>query len=251
MTTDERLAPEHKQRLRRPIRRLIVTASVVLTAGVLVYLSRQPLLRSLHDSLDVSDPLQHSDYVFPLFGNNSARPIAAALLIKTGWADYGIIERFAQDARTDGSQPKSTTEVIFEHYEVPRQRLVHLQQASSNTQEEMLALGVFLDEHPAATVTVVTDPTHIRRARWTARNALGDDSDRLRWYAAPLVDYHRNTWWRSDTGFTRVTGEYVKLLGYWLAYSSTPYWLAAVLVIVPTAGWTWRVWYRRKCARPD
>jgi uncharacterized SAM-binding protein YcdF (DUF218 family) len=77
-----------------------------------------------------------------------------------------------------------------------------------------------LERDPQARVTVVTGFYHTRRARWGFRRFFGHTSDRIACVSAPVEDSDRMRWWKYESGFLQISGEYVKLFLYWLHYVS-------------------------------
>jgi uncharacterized SAM-binding protein YcdF (DUF218 family) len=67
-------------------------------------------------------------------------------------------------------------------------------------------------------VTVVSDPFHMRRARWTYRHVLGNEIS-LQMAPVPfeLTPYPRR-WWTDEASRKYVKDEYLKMAYYYLRY---------------------------------
>jgi len=225
--------------------RLAILIGVAL-ALTLVAIFRIPLLVAAHDWLDVGQPPVKTDYVYPLLGAFEERFFAAALLIKVGYADKGLIDNYVDEEVRNQVPPEEIAAGIFDHFGVGPDRRETLETEVANTYDEMVALKRFLQDKPGVTVTVVTSATHTRRTRLAARAVLGRDFERARFYSAPIISYERQRWWRYGRGFWAVTGEYASLCGYGFLYTWTPYgWLAVFAVLAATYG-GYRVWRRRR-----
>jgi hypothetical protein len=73
-------------------------------------------------------------------------------------------------------------------------------------------LGAWLDEHPAASATVLCDEFDSRRAYGVCRQVLGaQTAARLRWRAVPDRRYGLSNWWQSRQGIVEFAGAYVAL----------------------------------------
>ena len=83
-----------------------------------------------------------------------------------------------------------------------------------NTWGEARALAEFLDEHPGASVTVVTNGFHTRRARNIFQRVLGDRAAAVHFVGVPRDGVDADTWWRTRRGCAVYLGEYAKLAYY-------------------------------------
>jgi uncharacterized SAM-binding protein YcdF (DUF218 family) len=76
----------------------------------------------------------------------------------------------------------------------------------------------------------VTSDFHTRRAAWIFRQCLAGQPVDVAVTGVPNDRFQLATWWRNETGFVTVLGEYVKLLGYLVHYGRAWVWLPVVLL---------------------
>ncbi len=97
-----------------------------------------------------------------------------------------------------------------------------------STYDEAVLLKKYIDENqlPVQSVIVVSDPFHMRRARWTYERVLGDG---IRVLMAP-VPFERlpfaDQWWSDRDAQRYIVNEYTKLVYYFLRYQLSWNWLA-------------------------
>ena len=225
-----------------------------LTAGLLVglYLARGLLLPAAARFLDLSEPPRPVDAVLVLGGGTDTRPFAAAEMVRSGLAQRVLVATARPTPSDEDGLTLPEDEVvrrILRAEGVPDEAVVTLPGEVTGTSDEARALGWFLDAEPAATVAVVTNGFHTRRARMLFRHELGGRMARVQFVAAPGGDYDADRWWRSEGGFTRYATEYFKLVYYGLREDRG--WQAAVLAAaVALAGLVVaRRWRRRSLAR--
>ena len=214
--------------------RIVIGALVVVAA--LTLLHRQ-LLPFAAKWLDIGTTPQKSDAVFVLLGDADVRPFVAAALLNTGLADEIIIA--VNSLQSQSSQLRPGDEVfrnVLLQRGVPEDKMVIMGRGATNTMNEIEVLGEYLDQHPDATVTVVTSDFHTRRTRWSLQHRLGKRADRLRYVSAPVDDYDASNWWLYPYGFEYIMMEYVKLVAYWFLYGNAAWYLGAFLIVV-VAGW--------------
>jgi uncharacterized SAM-binding protein YcdF (DUF218 family) len=204
-------------------RRLIAfSACVMLLCGL--YVCRVPVLRSMADFLDVSEPPARCDYVLPLGGSPDTRPFAAAAFYRAGLARKVILTR-PDDAGyqlATGEQflpnEQDLAHRALEARGVPAGAIVSLPAEMRSTFDEADALFQFLAGDPDATVTVITSSFHTRRTRWIFRKVFGDQAWRLRFTGITGDGYDSSDWWRDERGCVLVINEYLKLAFYAVRY---------------------------------
>ncbi len=90
----------------------------------------------------------------------------------------------------------------------------------TSTYTEVVRLREFMtgSQTPIRSVIVVSDPYHMRRARWTYRLVLGD-SVKLLMAPVPFeLSPYRHEWWTDKESRKMVRHEYSKILYYYLRY---------------------------------
>ena len=201
-----------------------LTLVLLLTAVVAIWLAPQSVLPPVATFLDVSDPYEPTDYVMVLNGDPEVRPFAAAAFIKAGLAPEALLtrQRLAIESASvqDGlmlSEFEITRKILL-HRGVPEKSIRVLPGEITSTAEEAQDLAGFLREHPEATVTVVTNAFHTRRARLVFQRTLGEQASRVRFAGLPRDDADENFWWRTTGGCNVYVTEYLKLVYYWFRY---------------------------------
>jgi len=213
-------------------RRAAIGAALAILV-LIAWLSRSWTLPRLGTWLDVGQPPVRSQYVLVLTGEPNTRPFAAAALLKHGLAEEALIMRV---------QTRDPEEYYPSHHQQVRQVLLHcgvpdaaihiLDPEVVSTMGEAQNLAAFLAEHPAATVTVVTNDFHSRRARWAIRQAAGHNARRVAYVTVPLDMCDGTNWWKSEEGVATYVVEYGKLAFYGLRYGHGLWWcLGAVLLL--------------------
>lgn len=90
----------------------------------------------------------------------------------------------------------------------------------SSTYSEVVRLGEFIAQSqvPIHSVIVVSDPHHMRRARWTYRQVLGSQ---ISVQMAPVpfnLSPYQHRWWTEGESRKMVIDEYLKILYYYARY---------------------------------
>ena len=228
-------APAPRTRRWRWLRRLLVIAVLILVLS----LSRGRLLPAAAQFLDVSEPPQPVDAVMVLGGNADTRPFVAAALIRAGLAQRALVPMFRPPADNEDGLALAEHELIrrvLRARGVRDEEVVTIPGEVASTQDEARALCRFFEAEPEATVAVITNGYHTRRARMLFHHELGERMARVHFIAAPTIGWSAVNWWRSEAGFTSCVTEYFKLAYYGLredrSCQATVLGLAALLVVV-------------------
>jgi uncharacterized SAM-binding protein YcdF (DUF218 family) len=207
--------------VKRIMRRGAAIALVALLVLIaVVWLAPQWVLPPLAAFLDISEPPTRTDYVLVLNGDPETRPFAAAALVRAGLADEILLPRqditLESASVQDGAIPSEIeiTQRILRVRGVADEKVHVLPGKIGNTWGEAQVLADFLDEHPGASVTVVTNGFHTRRARGIFRRVLGDRAGDLHFLGVPRDGVDAETWWRTRRGCVVYGSEYAKLLYY-------------------------------------
>ncbi len=97
-----------------------------------------------------------------------------------------------------------------------------------STYDEAILLKKYIDDNqlPVQSVLVVSDPFHMRRARWTYERVLGND---IKVLMAPVPFerlVYKNDWWTDPAAQRYILDEYTKMFYYFLRYQLSWKWLA-------------------------
>jgi uncharacterized SAM-binding protein YcdF (DUF218 family) len=231
-------APSPPARRRRWPRRLLVVAILLLG----LYLARGRLLPAAARFLDVSEPPREVDAVMVLGGGASTRPFVAAALVRAGLARRALVPsvHLFPDQEDGLSPPEDEVLRRVLHVRgVPDDAVTTLPGEVDSTRDEARALARFLDGEPGATVAVVTNGFHTRRARMLFRHELGERIAQVHFVAAPTDRFDDDNWWRHEEGFNCYASEYFKLVYYGLREDRA--WQAAVLAAAFVLGAAWLV----------
>lgn len=186
---------------------------VIVLAAALQY----PLLLAIGDFLILKDDLHPADIIHVISGPDYR-------------ADYGITlmkEGLARQIFFTGAWCPEIQDV---HAERGKQRALSqgispaaiLTDSSDilSTYEEAMRLKVLIDESPIPTqsVIIVSDPFHMRRAKWTYRQILGSDIE-IQMAPAPFESSpYQRIWWKDWASRRMVKEEYIKLVYYLARY---------------------------------
>jgi uncharacterized SAM-binding protein YcdF (DUF218 family) len=201
--------------MRKPI---LIIATLVVLLGALAYLIREPVLLSIGDFLVVRDDLQPADAIHVIAGPDSTRidygiqlyqqGYAKKIIFTGGWcpclktnsAEYG-----RERALQQGIPPQAITidgsEVTSTYAEIGQ-----LKEVITHSQE------------PIRSVISVSDPYHMRRARWTYRHVLGDQVS-VQMAPVPFdLSPYQHRWWTDGASRQYVKEEYLKIAYYYARY---------------------------------
>lgn len=202
---------------RRWPRVLIALAIVVLAAWAF----RTQLLRALGDRLIVPDPLVKADAVYMLGGQPLERGIAAARLVKDGYApravSIGEIVNSTLQLQGILLNDAALGRQVMERCGVDPSRIEELPIGTSTWEEA----GAILDHattHGHDTIIIVSTDFHLRRIKRVFRKRLEGRPVTVMLRPAASLNYDPARWWESEEGLLMVNNEYVKSMYYWVKY---------------------------------
>lgn len=193
----------------------------VLLAGVagglvLLYFGSSSMLAALGAWLNVGECLRVPvDYVYVLGGDANTRPFLAAAIYRAGYAKEVLIPQSLEPVEADDAILPSEEDLIqsvLVRRGVPQTSIRRLDGAVASTRDEAQALADFLADQPEATVAIVTNDFHTRRARLLFRRGLPGSPDRLHIVAAPRDGFGPANWWRFKDGVLLYGSEFFKLI---------------------------------------
>jgi uncharacterized SAM-binding protein YcdF (DUF218 family) len=182
--------------------------------------NQEAILQTIGDSLVVQDDLHPADVIHVISGPDHRTDFGIQLFLQ----GYGVRILF-----TGGPCP----EIQGDHAErartralaqgVPDPAIVMDGVRVTSTYSEVLRLQELIatrltSQDPITSVIVVSDPHHMRRARWTYRHVLGDSVE-VQMAPVPFEQgpYQRR-WWTDELSRMMVKDEYIKLPYYWARY---------------------------------
>lgn len=156
-----------------------------------------------------------------LGGGLNTRPPAAAELYHAGWSKQILL-----------MQPKRTkivklglerdygllTRELLQVENVPESAITIAEPEVTSTFDEAQALKIWVTEHQAKRLLVVTDLFHTRRARWILNRQLKETGVEVRMVAVPTLTYDASNWWQDEDGLIDFQNEVVKFAVYMWRY---------------------------------
>lgn len=201
----------------RAVKPALVIAAAIVTAGIGLWLAREPVLVSVGSYLVVQDELVPADVIHVIAGTDDRTDYAIELyhqgygeriFFTGGWcdtiqADHGQYGR--QRAIDQG---------------VPPEAIVADSAPVTSTYSEVVRLREWIAARqvPVRSVVVVSDPYHMRRARWAYRRVLGKG---INVQMAPVpngLSPYRQRWWGDAESRKYVRQEYAKIAYYYVRY---------------------------------
>jgi uncharacterized SAM-binding protein YcdF (DUF218 family) len=189
------------------------------SAGLVVFLFlfRDPGLMLIGDFLFVQDTLRPADVIHVIAGEDYRTDYAIqlyrqgfgrTLFFTGGWCEIHLYRHgeHANERAQDQGVPLEA--VAFDDSPV----------VSTYMEAERLKAWIAQSPEPVRSVIVVSDPFHMRRARWTYRKVLGD---RIEVQMAPVpfeLTPYRRMWWKDWQSRQNVREEYTKLVYYLFRY---------------------------------
>jgi len=191
--------------------------AAVLLVSTSLYLIREPVLLAIGDFLVVQDELEPADVIHVIAGPDDRTDYAIQLyqqgygkqiFFTGGWCvfhDYYHGQHGQERALEQGVSPEA---IAFDDLQV------------TSTYAEVVQLRDFIthSQAPVRSVIVVSDPHHMRRARWTFWQVLGDEIMVL---MAPVpfdMSLYRRRWWTDEESRKYVKDEYLKMAYYYARY---------------------------------
>jgi len=198
-------------------RHVIVLTVLFIPLAVALLVLHEAILLAIGDFLMVQDDLHPADVIHVIAGDDY-RTDYAIHLYKQGYAKrifftggWCVFHRYWHGQHAmERAQAQG----------VPAPAIAVDESPVSSTYSEALRLKEFAaqSEVPIYSVIVVSDAYHMRRARWTYRQVLGNQVD-LQMAPVPfeLTPYQRR-WWTDEPSRKYVKEEYMKLLYYYARY---------------------------------
>lgn len=207
----------------------VVILSAVLL-GAIVFLFKERILLAVGDYLIIQDELKPVDVIHVIAGDDY-RTNYAIQLYKQGYAKYifftgGLCQFHGYYHGVNGQR-------LALQQGIPPEAIALDDSSVTSTYSEIVRLKTWMDQNqtPIRSVMVVSDPFHMRRARWAYRQVLGK---KVNIVMAPVpfdqTPYQRQ-WWLDKASQRYVKDEYTKsiyyVLRYQLSWGKFREWLAA------------------------
>jgi uncharacterized SAM-binding protein YcdF (DUF218 family) len=213
------------------VKALILSALFVLVMALLLILSPGSILAPIGEYLVIEDNLIPADVIHVIAGEDYRtdyavrlyrRGLARQIFFTGGWCDIHQYEHGQHGLERALAQG------------VPAQAIAYDDTAVMSTYDEALRLKDHIDESPfpVRSVIVVSDPFHMRRARWAYRRVLGKGIE-VRMAPVPLEQTpYQKRWWEDYKSREYVKDEYKKFVyyiaRYQLSWGPVNGWLASL-----------------------
>jgi uncharacterized SAM-binding protein YcdF (DUF218 family) len=186
---------------------------------------RQRILLSIGNYLTFVDSLSPVDVIHVIAGGDY-RTDYAIQLYKQGYAK--TIFFTGGWCSTHGYYHGIHGQELALSQGVPPDAIAYDDSSVTSTYEETVRLKAWMDQHLVSvqSVMVVSDPFHMRRARWTNRFVLGKA---IKIIMAPVPfdqTPYQQQWWTDQASTRYVKDEYKKLAYYYFRYGLSIKWLA-------------------------
>ena len=212
-------------------RRMVVVIAAIALLGITFILNYEPILLAVGDFLVIQDKVHPADVIHVISGPDY-RTDYAIHLYKKGYAK----QIFFTGGWCPTIQANHGTHALSRAMEqrLPSQAISIDNSRVTSTYSEAVRLKVFIDQSsvPIHSVIVVSDPHHMRRARWAYRRVLGDNIS-LQMAPVPFKQSpYKRRWWTDKLSRLMVRNEYLKFVYYIARYQlssgSLRKWLASL-----------------------
>ena len=185
--------------------------------SIILVLLRERWLMPVADFLVVQDTLRPADVIHTIAGEDYRTDYAIklyqqgygkTLFFTGGWCNFHHYDHGKHAQERSFAQGVPLDAIAFDGSKV----------MSTYMEAERLKEWVERSSAPVRSIIVVSDPFHMRRARWTYRKVFGDQIQ-LQMAPVPfeLTPYQR-TWWKDQGSRQNVRDEYSKLIYYLFRY---------------------------------
>jgi uncharacterized SAM-binding protein YcdF (DUF218 family) len=196
---------------------ILIIPVIVVLLGAVLFLLHERILLAIGDFLVVQDDLHPADVIHVISGPDDRtdyaiqlyqRGYAKCLFFTGGWCTFHNYYH-GQHGRERALEQG-----------IPAEAVAIDDSWVTSTYSEAVKLKEFIarSEVSIHSVIVVSDPYHMRRARWTYRHVLGDQIS-LQMAPVPfeLSPYQRR-WWTDEASQQYVRNEYLKMAYYYARY---------------------------------
>lgn len=201
--------------------RFKISVSILLIGSIIVFVGA---CRRAGTSLVKEDIPLHSDAMVLLMGSFPSRVLQAVDLYNQGQSGRIIIVQEYMGAYTQlidrgveilGTTTQARNSLI--KLGVPEDSITIVPGDARSTISEVLAIRDYMDDHPEMdTLTIVSSPSHMLRARMIFRSAFNYKGMTVRIGCSPSVytDFNSEKWWKNKEDIQIVLTEYIKIASF-------------------------------------
>lgn len=188
---------------------------------VLLFLFRNPILRSVGRFLVAEDTLRPTEACFVLGGNSYERGLKAV----------HIAELYPQQffVATGGNLPlqiQALDTVMYEaeltKYFMARRGVasenIQTLTGSTSTMEESNEILNYCKQYNLKEIAIISNTFHLRRVKWVFNSKFKKEGISVYFFGAPTSTFTADTWWKDEEGLITCNNEYMKLLYYLVKY---------------------------------
>jgi uncharacterized SAM-binding protein YcdF (DUF218 family) len=203
--------------MKRPKKYLLVILIAIVFLGTSIFISREQILLSFGDFLIIQDEIHPADLIHVIAGLDH-RTDYAIHLYKLGYGKR-IFFTGGWCRGHNYYHGEHSKKLALEHG-IPLEAIVADDSHVTSTYSEIVRLKKFIEKSPKPihSILLVSDPHHMRRARWTYHRVL---NNKIQLEMAPVpfeFSAYKRRWW-TDAGTRKmVKDEYIKSLYYHARY---------------------------------
>lgn len=203
------------------------TVLIVILIFLIMCPFRQRIQLVIGDYLVVKDDIYPVDIIHVIAGDDY-RTDYAIQLYKQGYTKYIFFT--GGWCKYHGYYHGAHGKELALRGGVPEEAIIYNDSLVTSTYDETTLLKTWISESPIhiSSVIVVSDPFHMRRARWTTQHLMGDEVDIL---MAPVPfdqTPYKQQWWTDSISKNYVKNEYIKSIYYFFRYQLSMDWLASL-----------------------
>lgn len=196
-------------------RKSIFLSIVVLGMGLVLFGER--VLTQIGDFLIIQDPLKPADVIHVIAGDDF-RTDYAFQLYKEGYGKTVFFTGGWCDIHLQDHGVRARERALRQG--VPLDSIASDDSAVMSTYMEAERLKKWIASRPipVRSIIVVSDPFHMRRARWTYQKVFGN-TVQIEMAPVPFkLTPYQVTWWKDQDSRKYVEGEYLKIVFYLFRY---------------------------------
>lgn len=161
-----------------------------------------------------SDPLEKTDVIAVLSGNDESRIQESAELYHKGIAYNIILSKTNQTFGEYESPYTMLQKEMLEKMNIPDGAIYSTEITAKNTGQEASGIKKRMYDLGYYSVIVVTDAWHARRTKIIFTDSFKNTGFKVSVHPVPNSGYNKYFWWLTPSGWEHTVSEYIRLLGY-------------------------------------
>ena len=196
-------------------KRIILISLVAL--GIILILFREQWLILIGDFLIVQDTLKPADVIHVIAGEDYGTDYAFQLY-QQGYGKTIFFTGGRCKSHLNGHGARAREKALAQGLPLDAIASDDSEVMSTYMEAEKLKEWIVRNSSPVQSIIVVSDPFHMRRARWAYQKVFGD---KIQIQMAPVpfeLTPYRSTWWKDVESRKYVQEEYFKFIFYLFRY---------------------------------